>query len=425
MGDHKETSDPEGYHFIKETIKSRPIQWKGLASRIVFLIGGAVIFGAVAAVVFSLVYPYALEHVDGQPAREEVKIPRDELEPTEPPGQSDTTPTPQVVEVPRKVTLEEYDKIYNEILAIAENPRKALVHVSGVQKEEDLLDNTVLSSGESEGIIFGENGDGFLILTSLSAIQDAERVQVSFTDGSTVQAVQAKGDAATGLAVVKIPAASMEQKTLDQITVASLGNSYSLVQGKSVIAIGCPTGYHDSVAHGNVTSVSNKVPVTDMEYNLLTTDILGSSEGSGVLLDTTGKIIGIIAMSYGPEDTHTMVKALSISQLKPLIENLSNGKDVTYMGIWGREVLEETAEGTDISRGIFVEKVEEDSPAMKAGIQSGDVITAFNKKNVHTMQRFYAQLQKYTKGQKVQVTIERKGAEGYGQTKINVVLDVK
>lgn len=425
MEDHKETSDPEGYRFIKETIKNRPIQWKGLVLRTVFLIGGAAIFGAVAAVVFSLTYQHAMEHMDGQQAKEEgVTIPKDELDATGQPRQEDT-PTPQVVEVPRKVTLEEYDKIYNEILAIAENPRKALVHVSGVQKEEDLLDNTVLSSGESEGIIFEENGSEFFILTSLSALQDAEKVQVSFTDGSTTQAVQVKGDAATGLAVIKIAASSMKKTTLEKIAVAPLGNSYSLVQGKSVIAIGCPTGYNDSVAYGNVTSVSNKVSVTDMEYNLLTTDILGSGEGSGVLLDTTGKIIGIIAMSYGPEDTRTMVKALSVSQLKPLIENLSNGKDITYMGIWGQEVSEETAESTEISRGIFVEKVEEDSPAMRAGIQRGDVITAFNKKDVHTMQRFYTQLQKCTRGQKVQVTIERKGAEGYGQTKINVILDVK
>lgn len=120
-----------------------------------------------------------------------------------------------------------------------------------------------------------------------------------------------------------------------------------------------------------------------------------------------------------------MVKAMSVSQLKPLIENLSNGKDVTYMGIWGREVSEEAAESMGSSRGIFVEKVEEDSPAMEAGIQRGDVVTAFNKKSVHTMQRFYTELQKCTKGQKVQVAIMRKGAEGYGQTKITVALDVK
>lgn len=425
MGDHRGTSDPEGYRFMKETIKNRPIDRRGLFFRAVFLIGGAVLFGAVAAVIFSLVYPVALRRSGGQQVESQVvEIPKDELEETGVPGQAET-PTPQVVEVPRKVTLDDYDKIYNEILAIAADPRKALVHVSGIQGEEDLLDNTVLSSGETEGIIFEENESELFILTGLPAILDAEKVKVSFTDGSTVQAVQIKGDPATGLAVVKVPRASMKKKTLAEIAVASLGNSYSLVQGRSVIAIGSPTGYDDSVIYGHVTSVSNKVPVTDMEYDLLTTDILGSGAGSGVLLDTAGSIIGVIAMSYGPEDTRTMVKALSVSQLKPLIESLSNGEDIVYMGIWGQEVSEEMAQSTEIPGGIFVEKVEEDSPAMEAGIQRGDVITAFDKKNIHTMQRFYTELQKCAKGQKVQVGIVRKGAEGYGQTKINVTLDVK
>ncbi len=425
MGDHKETSDTEGYRFIKETIKSRPVNWRGSLRRTAFLIGSAILFGAVAAVVFSLVYPAFSKRLDGQQAQgQEVTIPKDELTETVAPVPEET-PTPQVVEVPRKITLEDYEKIYNDILAVAESPRRALVHVSGVQKDENLLDNTVLSSGESQGIIFETNGSEYFILTQMSAIRDAEKIQVRFADGTTAQAVQAKGDAATGLAVVKISADSMKKKTLEAITVAPLGNSYSLVQGKPVIAIGSPTGYADSVVYGNVTSVSNKVPVADMEYNLLTTDMLGSGGGSGVLLDTTGSIIGIIAMSYGPEDTRTMVKALSVSQLKPLIENLSNGKDIIYMGIWGQEATDTDADDPKTSKGLFVERVEEDSPAMKAGIQRGDVITAFNKKDVHTMQRLYTELQKCTKGQKVQVAIVRKGAEGYGQTKINVVLDIQ
>lgn len=425
MGEHKGPSDTEGYRFMKETIKNRPVNWKALFRRALFLIGSAALFGAVAALVFSLVYPAAVERMGTQQDDgEKVKIPKDELDATEAPAQEEA-PTPRVVEVPRQITLEDYDKIYNEILAIAEGPRKALVHVSGVQGEEDLLDNTVLSSGETEGIIFEENGREYFILTERTVLLDAEEVQVRFVDGSASPATQMKTDMATGLAVITVSKGSMKEKTLEAVTVAPLGNSYSLVQGKSVIAIGCPTGYNDSVAYGNVTSVSNKISVMDMEYNLLTTDILGSGEGSGVLLDTTGSIIGIIAMDYGPEDTRTMVKAMSVSQLKPLIENLSNGKDVTYMGIWGREVSEEAAESMGSSRGIFVEKVEEDSPAMEAGIQRGDVVTAFNKKSVHTMQRFYTELQKCTKGQKVQVAIMRKGAEGYGQTKITVALDVK
>lgn len=423
--DASSDSSEEEYSFIKETIKHRPFNKKGFFLRAAFTTGGAVLFGILSAVVF-LMTVSGVEHYQesGAGLRQKVEIPKDELEESREPVQT-STPAPRIVEVPRDITLDDYEKIYNEILSIAENARKALVQVSGVGEEEDLLDNSRISSGESDGIIIEKNESGLYILTDTWAISDAKKIKVSFSDGTTAKALHIKGDAATGLAVIEVPMESVKRATLENITVAQLGNSYSLVQGKTVIAIGSPTGYADSVVYGNVTSVSNKVSVTDMEYNLLTTDILGSREGSGVLLDTSGSIIGLIAMDYGPEETNTMVKALSVSQLKPLIENLSNGKDTVYLGIQGQEVSENTAKSTKIPRGIYVDQVESDSPAMEAGIQTGDVIVELDRKDVRTMQRFYAELQKCHKEQKVKVTIMRRGSEGYGQTQMAVTLDVR
>ncbi len=433
MGDRKKISESvdspsemhtEEYNFIKETIKNRPMNRKQIFLRAAFVVGAAALFGVVAAVAFFMTFSAMGEYEESRQEEHEVEIPKDDPKETQQPKSADT-PAPRIVEVPRSITLADYEKVYNEILSVSESPRKALVHVSGVQKKEDLLDNTFLSSGESEGIIIENNGSELFILTELAALSEAEDVEVEFTDGAVAKALQVKGDAATGLAVVRVAVASVKKETMDRIAVAKLGNSYSLVQGKAVIAIGKPTGYNDSVVYGNVTSVTNKVPVTDMEYNLLTTNILGSGQGSGMLLDASGSIIGVIAMAYGPEDTQTMVKALSVSQLKPLIESLSNGKDIVYMGVRGQEVSEETAKKLKIPRGIFVDKVEADSPAMEAGVQRGDIITTFNKKNVHAMQRFYTELQKCEKGQKAELTVMRKGAEDYGQTKINVTLDVQ
>lgn len=420
-------SDPneEEYNFIKETIKHRPFNRRKFFIWAASVAVGAVAFGILAGFVFRLTVPVVEKYQAGDSGQEQkVEIPKDEPEETGKP-EKESTPTPKIVEVPRNITLADYEKIYNEILSVAEEPRRALVQVSGVRDEEDLLDNSRISSGEAEGIIIENTGSELYILTEMWAITDAEKIRVSFTDGSAARAVLVKGDAATGLAVIRVPAESVKKTTLSNIAAAQLGNSYGLVQGKAVIAIGSPTGYADSVVYGNVTSVSNKVSVTDMEYNLLTTDILGSGEGSGVLLDTSGSIIGLIAMDYGPEDTHTMVKALSVSQLKPLIESLSNGKNIIYMGIRGQEVSQDTAENTKIPRGIYVDQVEGDSPAMEAGIQTGDVITAFNKEDVRTMQRFYTELQKCRKEQKVKITIMRKGADGYGETQVTVTLDVR
>ncbi|MDA6987421.1 hypothetical protein OSM86_26030, partial [Escherichia coli] len=64
------------------------------------------------------------------------------------------------------------------------------------------------------------------------------------------------------------------------------------------MAVGSPVGYSDSIAYGVVTSVTNKISALDNEYNLLTTDILGSTDGSGILVNLDGEIVGIIAQSY-------------------------------------------------------------------------------------------------------------------------------
>ena len=226
MGDRKEASnrDTEEYSFIKETIKNRPVNRKQLLVWAVAAAGGAVLFGVVAAIAFSLTVPVAEQYLgETQNQGQEIEIPKDKPKETVQPQQTDT-PTPQVVEVPRNITLADYEKIYNEILSIAENPRKALVHVWGVQGEEDLLDNSPLSAGESEGIIIENNGSELYILTGLSAVSEADAVKVSFVDGTVVQASQLKGDEATGLAVVEVPAATVKAATLQKIAVAELGN---------------------------------------------------------------------------------------------------------------------------------------------------------------------------------------------------------
>ena len=85
------------------------------------------------------------------------------------------------------------------------------------------------------------------------------------------------------------------------------------------MAVGSPVGYSDSIAYGVVTSVTNKISALDNEYNLLTTDILGSTDGSGILVNLDGEIVGIIAQSYSAKGNN-VVTGIAISQIKKLIE---------------------------------------------------------------------------------------------------------
>ena len=161
----------------------------------------------------------------------------------------------------------------------------------------------------------------------------------------------------------------------------------------------------------------------DSEYHLLTTDIMGNSEGSGVLVNLDGKIVGVIAQSFSGEADTGVVTALSISDLRKLIEQLSNNEDLIYLGVRGQDISSSLAQKTGIPTGIYVNSVEEDSPAMNAGIQNGDVIVKVGNESVETLSRLRTRLDQSKKDQKIKVTAMRKGAEGYVEIVFDVTLD--
>ena len=433
MSDGKKTKRPGSesskprdfgeYNFIKETIKEKPMNRKMIISKIAAITAGAILFGVVSAVVFAGVYPVISNMIEENKKPEKVDIDIEQPDVTEKPEE---TPAPsEETDTLRGITLEEYEKIYEEVHQVAKKPLTAMTMVAGIREDANLLDNSYVRYGQSYGVIIAKTGSELYVLTQESVLGKSEnQVQVTFCDGSIANGSLRKKDEGTGFAVVSVPLKNVAKETLSAISVASLGNSYSLMQGKPVIAIGSPTGYNETVAYGNIISVSNKIAVVDAEYNLLVTDILGSKEGSGVLLDTSGSVIGIITQSFG-DSTDTMVKALSVAQLKRLLADLSNGNEICYAGIYGQDVTESIAAQTGIPMGIYVDSVATESPAMVAGIQSADVITELNGTEVTTMQKFSTELQKCKKDDKVSIRLMRKGNDGYEEMNFEIAISVK
>ena len=179
--------------------------------------------------------------------------------------------------------------------------------------------------------------------------------------------------------------------------------------------------YSDSIAYGVVTSVTNKISALDNEYNLLTTDILGSTDGSGILVNLDGEIVGIIAQSYSAKGNN-VVTGIAISQIKKLIENLSNNVSRAYIGIRGQDVTEELSDKTGIPKGVLISSVTDDSPAMMAGMKEYDVIVKLGEQKVETIKQYHEQLGKHSAGEVVTVTAMRKGAEGYAEMTFDVTL---
>ena len=278
--------------------------------------------------------------------------------------------------------------------------------------------------GSGSGIIVGENEDELLIATNNHVVEGADTLQAAFADGSTLAAVLKNYDSVTDLAVLSVNLADVEEDTLESIRMAELGSSKSLKAGEPVIAVGSPAGIAGSVKYGNLVASGYKVSVIDGEYNLLITDMERSEKGSGVLLNLSGQVIGLLEDSYLNSSNEGALTAYAISDMKDIIEHLSNSQDLVYMGIHGTDVTEEISEAQGIPAGVYVTGMEADSPAMNSGIQAGDIITEINGKTITSLSQIREMLLKFSREQVIQVVVMRQGKDGYKEIECSVTLNV-
>lgn len=415
--------EKKNYSFIREIVKKKPLDKRGLLRKILSLAGAAVLAGVVASFVFVWMVPVAERMVNGDSSR--VSFPEDEEE-TSTSSQSVTDSSQPAQETPMpasqpEIGLEEYRQLYKDMLAVAEKPKRALVTVVGISSEMDYFNQNYENQKQISGLLAADNGQDLFILTEYRVVENVERIQVTFYDGSTVDAIYQRHDANTGLTILKVGLSELEDSTREGIELAPLGSSYGVTQGEPVMAIGSPMGYSDSVAYGVITSVTNKISTLDTEYNLLTTDINGSGEGSGVLINLDGEIIGIIAQSYSTEDKD-IITALAVSQIKDLIESLSNDEARSYIGIKGQDVTAQISHRTGIPKGVLVTAVQADSPAMLAGMKEYDVVVKIGEDEISSFRQYRDRLDQLTPGQTVILTAMRRGAEGYAEVEFEVTV---
>lgn len=419
------------YEFLKETIKAKPIDKKKMAKQLGRLAGSGAVFGLAAAVVFSFIAPgissKIKEHNDRdrvQFASEDAKTQEGQEEQETETDASDSSQEQQTQTIVQEMTLEDYRKLQSDIFKIADEAKKSMVTVIGSQNDKDWFQTPY--ENQISGLIVAESGQDFYVLTEYRIVENVDRIQVVFCDGTMTDARFQETDDNTGFAILKVPKSGITADTRGAISIAPLGDTYTVKQGESVLAIGSPMGYSDSVGYGIVTSTSNRVSKIDAEYSLLTTDINGSSNGSGVILNLDGKIVGIIAQSFAREDTKNLVTGLSASQMKELAQTLSDEeKGILYMGITGENVTSEISEKKGIPVGVFVQQVEVDSPAMQVGIQNGDVIIELNGEKVETVKGYQQQLKSCREGETIKVKAMRQGTEGYVEVSFDVTLKTR
>lgn len=420
------------FDFIKEKIKEKPINRRRLLLKAGYNLLCAVMFGAAACLVFVLLKPYFEEWL--YPEEESsITIPKDvipqEVEPA-PKQEEEEEPEPpkepenQTVILREELEPEDFQELQDKLYDIGRKANKSMVTVTGVISGTDWFDTPYENENSSAGIIIGNNGQELLILTEKKIIVDAKSIHITFIDETEASAVLKKYDGNTGIAVIAVPLAEIAEETMNEISVAVLGNSYAVTQGTSVIAIGSPLGASYSILCGTIISSQNTVSTIDTNYTIFTTDIIGSENGSGVLINLQGEVVGLVLQDYSNQNSRNTITALSVSELKQVIEDLSKGRDIPYVGLRISTVTSSIAEEYGIPQGVYIKSVEFDSPGMAAGLQAADVITAINGEEIINVVQYYQKIYEKQPQDEITISFKRQNGEGYVDLSCTVAVGI-
>jgi len=405
------------YSFLQETIKDEKRSVKKMKNLIFKYAGLGLVFGIAASLGFCALKPWAEKRFQNDP--EEVTIPVEEDE-----EQSVSVEETEVV-VDQALTIDNYRELNYALVQVAEEAEKSVVVISA--QTEEALGKSIRYNNKNEvsGILLADNGQEFLIFAKTTVLKDALSLRATFADGKSYSALVKVKEENLGFAIFAVQKQDIQDSTLNMVKVADLGSSNYMNRGELVIVLGSPFGYSDGVGFGIVSSKGNMFKTIDGEYSLLTTDIAGVPNGTGVLVNIRGEIVGMIDQSVAGEEGDNLITAYGITNLKMLMENLSNGKQVPYIGIKGITITETIANEQGIPQGVYVQEVAADSPAMEAGIQSGDIITKMGKEEIELLSVYTTKLMRYSVGDKVNIKGQRLGAGGYVDIDFTVTVGSK
>jgi serine protease Do len=250
---------------------------------------------------------------------------------------------------------------------------------------------------------FVMSGDGY-ILTNNHVVEDADQIKVKFANGKEYDGKVVGRDPKTDLAVVKITGATDLQPLI-------LANSDDLKVGNWVVAVGSPFGLEQTVTAG-IASAKGRVIGSGPYDNFIQTDAsINPGNSGGPLINMKGEVVGVnTAIIAGGQGIGF---AIPINMVKEIAPQLKEKGHVTrgWLGVSIQELTPELSKslGLKENKGALVAQVFSGSPAEKAGIEQGDVITEFDGKAIGDSKDLPRTVASTPVGKTVTVKISRVG----------------
>lgn len=400
--EESEMNETPEYSFLQEVIKDEVGGTGKRKKRILRKIGVGIFIGLVACFTFSVFKPWVESRISGNP--DEVTIPRDTKQTAE--NEAD-----RFGKDGNGQKKDNYSKSVKSLSDVAKKGKKSVVSLLVLTGATIGNKEFVSESQSVSGVLIADNGQELLILGPTMEVGETQQIQATFCDGKKYQVTEKKSDANLELTIYAVKESQLEEKTAKSIRLAALGSSYEVKKGDTTVLLGMLFGQGDAVGYGVLRSSTEKAERADGTYHILGAELAGFTGGSGIMFNRQGEVIGIICDAAGEDAKEELMHAYAISDIKDVMQFLANGESVPYIGIHATDVSENIAEDRRIPRGIYVDKVEADSPAMRAGIQSGDVLTAIGGTDIENFEQYHELLMEEKEGTHLLIKGYRRGAK--------------
>jgi S1-C subfamily serine protease len=262
--------------------------------------------------------------------------------------------------------------------------------------------------GLGSGVVYKSGG---IIVTNEHVVGDAQQVEVELADGTRTPAKVLATDRQTDLAVLQADRKDLPPLKF-QTTVPRIG--------ETVLAIGSPLGFQNSVTEGILSGLGREIPGSATQggealVDLMQTDAaISPGNSGGALLNTAGEVIGLneayIPPSLGAVNIGFAIPAVTVTKVVDQLLTTGHAQH-PYLGIAAGTLTPQVADalGLGVDRGVVISDVTQGGPAAAAGIQRGDVMVRFNGHPVDTFEALLGELRQVQPGDKVQVELQRAG----------------
>ena len=400
--EESEMNETPEYSFLQEVIKDEVGGTGKRKKRILRKIGVGIFIGLVACFTFSVFKPWVESRISGNP--DEVTIPRD----TKQTAENEADRSGKDGNGQKK---DNYSKSVKSLSDVAKKGKRSVVSLLVLTGATIGNKEFVSESQSVSGVLIADNGQELLILGPTMEVGETQQIQATFCDGKKYQVTEKKSDANLELTIYAVKESQLEEKTAKSIRLAALGSSYEVKKGDTTVLLGMLFGQGDAVGYGVLRSSTEKAERADGTYHILGAELAGFTGGSGIMFNRQEEVIGIICDAAGEDAKEELMHAYAISDIKDVMQFLANGESVPYIGIHATDVSENIAEDRRIPRGIYVDKVEADSPAMRAGIQSGDVLTAIGGTDIENFEQYHELWMEEKEGTHLLIKGYRRGAK--------------